>query len=86
MEIIMKNRLLANSIYHNIFTINLGTVTLSSYFLQITEALQLYTLLFIEEQSMKMILLNSSLANGDKSPSHKICQMHTQSSQLACPT
>ena len=30
--------------------------------------------------------LNYSLANGDKSPSYKICQMHTQSSQLACPT
>ena len=32
------------------------------------------------------VLFNSSLANGDKSPSYKICQMHTQSSQLACPT
>ena len=30
--------------------------------------------------------INSSLANGNKSPSYKICQMHTQSSQLACPT
>ena len=31
-------------------------------------------------------MVNSSLANGNKSPSCKICQMHTQSSQLACPT
>ena len=30
--------------------------------------------------------INSSLANGDKSPSDKICQTHTQSSQQACPT
>ena len=30
--------------------------------------------------------INSSLANGDKSPSYKICQKHTQSSHQACPT
>ena len=32
------------------------------------------------------LTINSSLANGDKSPSDKIFQMHTQSSQQACPT
>ena len=30
--------------------------------------------------------INSLLANGDKSPSDKICQMHTQSSEQTCPT
>ena len=40
----------------------------------------------IEYEEFGKNMINSSLANGDKSPSCKVYQMHTQSSQLACPT
>ena len=68
-----------------IFRKNLFPISLSCNEVLSVVAFWNYTEVIVRE-TKDHGFFNSSLANGNKSASYKICQMHTQSSQLACPT